>query len=69
MSVSFSVFFFFFFWGESSGEHQKLSFKLEPTHFPLNNSGEQRAGRVDTQLLENTVCHLDTTFWVPSTMH
>lgn len=56
MSVYFSVF------GKSTEEHQRLSFKLEPTHFLLNNSEEQRVGRVDIQLLENSVCHLDTAF-------
>lgn len=39
-------------------------FKLEATHFSLNNSEEQRGGRVGIQLREYCVCacHLDTTF-------
>lgn len=56
MSMHFIVF------GKSTGEHQGPSFKLEPTHFPLNNREEQGEQRADIQLLENSVCHLDTAF-------
>lgn len=48
--------------GESTEEHQRQSFKLKPTHFPLNNGEEQRVGRVDIQLLESSVCHSDIAF-------